>query len=255
MKKTLIVFVALLLIIGLGVGGFLLFRGRSKEEAPAPTPTPEVFVETPLEKRPFVALTPSIDGHWLTLEVSQIQDADSIEYELTYNTGDNLTQGAIGGPTRLQGKTIYEKKILLGTESSGHYRYHEGIEEGNLTVRLNGGPGPRKFTSEFKLYQSESELVSSDGLFSLGAQLPSGQFYLVLQTAGLPAEVEDEEILAGPYGVFTDGSKKARQGKVAIQSSVAQELLIRSWDGRDWAALENGLTSQVGTFILVPKEI
>jgi len=250
MKKTLIVLGILLLIIGLGMGGFFLLRGSKKEKAEiTPTPTPEIFLKTRLEERPFISLIPSLDGYWLTLSVSRIQKAESLEYELIYQTSNGLMQGAVGGPFALQGETSYEKKILLGTESRGSYRYHEGVKEGSLTVRLDGGRGPRKFSTDFHLQSNVENLSSIDEQFSLEADFSSGQFYLIMPTAGLPEEIE-REIEIGPYGVFTSGSKKIKNGEIKIK----ERENLYYWDEKNWQKIGKTNISETGVFVVLKSE-
>lgn len=247
MKKILIVLVILFLIIGLGVGGFVLLRGRQSETDLVPTPTPEVFVKTTLNERPFISLTPSSDGHWLTLALGRIQDADSLEFELTYNTDDGLTQGAVGGPYKLKGETSYEKKILLGTESSGNYRYHEGVEEGSVTIRLAGGVGARKFITEFKLYQGEEEITSPDGGFALEGDLNTNQYYLVMDVIGLPevlAEVDNGKV----YGIFSSDRSGVKNGVI----TVSEGDVFYHWTGNGWTEVQDGQVAEIGVFAL-PK--
>jgi hypothetical protein len=246
MKKTMIVLIIFVLILVLGAGIFFLFLGREKEEELTSLPTPEVFLETTLEERPFISLTPSSDGHWLILRVDRIQAADSLEYELIYKTEDGINQGSLG--TAQVAGSSYEKEILLGTESSGHYRYHEGVKEGSLEVRLAGGKGPRKFTTDFYLaatglIKEPIELVSADGKFSFQADLATNQFYLVIPTIGLPGKIE-KEVVVGPYGVFTSGLKSVKNGQVEIDGRAE----IAFWDGEDWQELEKGIVSAIGVF-------
>ncbi|MBN1263319.1 MAG: hypothetical protein JW991_03090 [Candidatus Pacebacteria bacterium] len=241
MKKTAIVLIILLVIAGLAGGAFFLSRGKKEEGKPVSTPTPPVFVETTINERPFVSLIPSEDGHWLTLKIGRIQKAETLEYELSYTTGEGLVQGAYSSPFDLGGETDYERKILLGTESSGRYRYHEGVREGNITVRLEGGPGPRKYVSEFKLQQGENRLVSPDNEFVLEADFNPDQFYLVMPTAGLPGEITIES--ASLYGVFTSGKNSIKNGQAAIGDSE-----VYFWNLGSWELLENGSADQVGVF-------
>jgi len=241
MKKTLIILGALALIIG---GGALIFLPGKREEPEEPVlPTPQTFVETSLEERPFVSLTPSADGHWLTLAVSGIQNAEELEYEISYTTGEGVSQGALGGPFALSGDS-YEIKILMGTESSGRYAYHEGVEEGLLIIRLDGGPGPRKFTADWHLEQGVDELTSLDEQFVFSGDFSATQYYITMNTIGLPGKVEDE-VAVGPYGVFTSGSAAVRSGEVKLGDGD-----VFQWDKDEWELLESNQAAKVGVFII-----
>lgn len=233
MKKNYIVILAIIGIILILGGGFLFWRSRTTK-APLPTPEPEgVLIETSLEERPYITLTPSDDGHWLTIDVSRIKEAETLEYELLYNTITGATQGSIN-TVKLEGKSSYSKKILLGSESRGHYKYDEGVTQGSLTARLRGGKGTRKFVIDFHLQQGDEELTSIDGNFSLEGAFPKTTFYLTMPTIGLPGDFEGEVIL-GPYGVFTSGSETVKNGVVNLElSEDSEEAKLYSWSGTAW---------------------
>lgn len=243
MKKTLLI-LGIFLIFAIFISGFVLSRKKNVPSQVMTSPTPAMMVSTTLEERPFISLIPSEDGHWLNLLVSRIQDADSMEYELTYITTDGLTQGAVGGPFKLEGKTSYEKRILLGTESSGHYRYYEGIETGNLTIRLYGGKGTRKFTSDFHLQKETDQLSAINGQFKAKIALIKGQFYVVMSTIGLPERI-DGEVNAGPFGIFSSGKSKIKETQVELEGGTN----IFFWTGEKWQSLINNTASGIGTFV------
>lgn len=248
-KRVLIaglVLIVFLVLIG-GVG-FWLFGKKGNKEVALPTPTPEFWIETKLEDRPFLSLTPSEDGHWLNLVVSRIKEAESLEYELSYATSEGVVQGSVGGPYSLQDGNSFEKKILLGSQSSGHFYYHLGVKKGNVSIRLNGGPGPRKFVSEFRLYQGEDTLSFDDGIFSLEGGLVASQFYLVMNTSGLPAEIE-ETVVKGPYGVFTSGKTKVKSSQLKLEGSEGEKIKI--WSQEGWLEVEKNVVSEIGIFVLV----
>ena len=145
MKKGLMIGIGLVLVIGLGfIGWFILGKNNSGEEV-LPTPTPVRYVEVSAEEAPFVSLIPSSDGHWLTLNIAGIRDAETVEYELAYDTAAGVGQGSISSPSPVGADGKYEKRIMLGTESSGKYTFHEGVSGGSVTVKLAGGLGPRRF--------------------------------------------------------------------------------------------------------------
>ena len=124
-------FPLLLIVVVLGIltGVVLLIRSRNT----SPTGTTETggAVELALKDRPIAALTPSADGHWLTLSVDKITiKAETMDYELLYQLPDGRTQG-VPGSVEIKGeKSFKTEPLLLGSESSGKYRYDEGVEEG-----------------------------------------------------------------------------------------------------------------------------
>lgn len=259
MKKNYIVILAIIGIILVLGGGFLFWRSRRAKELP--TLEPEgVLIETTLEERPYITLTPSSDGHWLTINVTRIQDADSLEYELLYNTASGATQGSIN-TVRLKGETSYSKKILLGSESSGHYKFDEGVTQGNLTVRLRGGKGTRKFVTDFHLQQEEDELTLIDGNFSIEGTFPKANFYVTMMVIGLPGDFEGE-VIAGPYEALSSGGKTVEDGQVKITLAEESETAkLYSWSGTTWveeeAEIENKIVSteisSLTTFIVATE--
>jgi len=244
MKKNYIIIIAVVGVILILVGGFLVWRSRRTGEA-VPTIEPEgTLIETTLKERPYITLTPSSDGHWLTIEVSQIKDADSLEYELLYNTESGATQGSIN-TVKLKGESSYSKRILLGSESSGKFKYDEGVTQGTVTVRLRGGPGTRKFVTEFHLQQEDEELTSNDNNFSVEGTIPKTNFYVTMHTVGLPGEFEGE-VITGPYESFSSGASTIKDGIVSLKvTEEKEEAKLYSWSGTKWVEEEGEIEDRV----------
>ncbi|MBU1126948.1 hypothetical protein KKF11_01210 [Patescibacteria group bacterium] len=200
------------------------------------------FITTSIADSPFISLTPTSDGYWLNLEVLQIKDADKLEYELLYETGDGATQGSIGS-IDLKGKTTYEKRILLGSESSGHYRYDKGVEKGEITIRLRGGMGRRKYTTKFHLQNKDDQLSSIDKAFSLKGIIPSTNYYITMNTIGAPKSFEGE--IEAVYGVFSSGSRQIKSGQLEIAKKQDQSLSLFTLDNNSWEELESEDTDNI----------
>lgn len=109
--------------------------------------------EIPADQRPLVSLTPTNDGHWLNFVVSKlnVKGAASMDYELVYSVKNGGQQG-VPGTVKLDGGVI-ERKLLLGSESSGKFRYDEGVETGTMTLRFRNSSGKLigKLSTTFKL--------------------------------------------------------------------------------------------------------
>lgn len=261
MKKYLPVVLIVIVILLLVISGFWFWRTRQASQTETGLEPEGVLIETTLTERPFITLTPSSDGHWLTIDVTRIQNADSLEYELLYNTEGGGTQGSIN-TVKLEGQTTYSKKILLGSESSGRFKYDEGVTQGTLTLRLRGGPGTRKFVTDFHLQQRETELTSIDGNFSIKGTFPATNYYVTMGTIGLPGEYEGE-VIAGPYGAFSSGTETIKNGQVSLELPEGiEKATLYSWSGAEWLEEEgeiekNTLTTSIAsltTFILVGEE-
>lgn len=262
MKKNWLAIGGIVLFVILLIGSFFWWRGRRAREA-LPSPAPEGrLIETPLEERPYVTLTPRTDGREFTLDISRIKKAETIEYELVYLT-HGLSRGVIGS-IDLEGEKTISRKLLLGTCSRGVCKYDEDVTEGTLTLRFRGPEGVRKFVSDFHLQQGEKELTSIDGNFRLEGKLSPGAFYLTMSTVGLPEKFEGQ-VVGGPYGVFTAGSKLVKNGKVTLAlSEETSSAKLYSWTGRAWEEVEEGFkiedkvvsaeVGSLGIFIAVASE-
>ena len=238
MKKYWPIILFLVGILVLGGVYFLVIRGRggSVEDEDASVP------ELPLEMRPFTSLTPSEDGHWLKLIIKEIkvEGAASLDYELLYKVGDGRTQG-VPGNVKISGSSL-ERDLLLGSESSGKFRYDEGVQEGSLTLRFRNDKGKLvgKLSTDFHLQTGATELTSLDGVFSYAlSTTPKSTFFVTMQTFGLPGAFTGQ-LEAGPYGVFASSSSK-------FPGSV--QGATHRWDGSNWQELSTGKSSDVGVFL------
>lgn len=237
----------ILFVIGLAVfvtAYFVFIRGK-KGQSVEEEGSGIVTVEVAFGDRPVTSLTPNSDGHWLKLKIDKIKiKADSLDYELLYELPDGRTQG-VPGTIKLGSQTSIERDLLLGSESSGKFRYDEGVQEGTLTLRFRNSEGKlvAKFATKFHLQSKTTKLTSLDGNFTYTlSKTPSKAFFVTMRTFGIggsaPAEVKE-----GPYGVFSS-TKDSVGGKVTINSSTAYR-----WDGSSWTKLSSGTASGVGIFI------
>ena len=242
MKKFLPI---ILLLIGVGVfiGVFLFIKGKPQEETAIEDE--KSLRDVPLDERPIASLTPSSDGHWLNLKIGKIViEADSMDYELLYELPDGRTQG-VPGTISLEGQKEIERDLLLGSESSGKFRYDEGVENGTLTLRFRDEKGKliAKFLTDFHLQPGTRQLstVNGDFTYSLNS-VPRGAFFVTMETFGVPDNAPGS-LSAGPYGVFSSASKKL-PGTVELGKGT-----IYQWTGSKWKELEDGSSSDIGIFI------
>jgi len=239
MKKKLPV---ILLVLGVivFVGSLLLIRGNKKGETIEEEGT---VAEIPFEKRPIAALYPSEDGHWLKMKITKVPTGfKSLDYELLYKLLDGRTQGVPGTITLSSSEEI-ERDLLLGSESSGKFRYDEGVENGTLTLRFRDEKGKLagKLSTEFNLLTGTSEIVSADSKFKLSlAKKPKGGFFVVMETFGIPETLAN--IQSGPYGVFSSL-------EASIEGQVTLAGKINLWNGNSWKQLAGSKTSELGIFV------
>lgn len=240
-----------LILLGVGVamvaGIFLSMRGGKPSEV---TPTPDIeetAPEIPFDQRPYVSLTPRSDGHWLKLSVSgvnKISGAASIDYLLEYTAKGDITQG-VPGSVKLAGITTIDRDLLLGSESSGKFRYDEGVENGKLTLSFRDAKGKLlgRLKTDFHFQTGTTTLTSSDGKFTyeLSKASPKGYFVTHL-TFGVPEGVKGD-IAEGPYGVFTSDTGKL-PGKVTLEGTT-----LNRWGESKWNVIKGGVSPDLGVFL------
>lgn len=139
-----------LILLLAAVGVFLIRRQPTSTPGPTPIPTPEVVEQLPPGQQPKVSLKFTADGHYVTVDISNIQAAQ-IEYNLIYDATVKKTQintGVTGG-AKLNGKTEYSYKQLLGSESSGKFTYHENIKNAVMELTLRNDSNYSVFSATY----------------------------------------------------------------------------------------------------------
>jgi hypothetical protein len=157
-KKLLIgggLLVLVLIIFGLGrwVTG-----GKTGVITSTPTsPTVEQLTE---DKYPKVTLQFSADGHYVTVNITDLHAA-ALEYNLIYDATvkkSPVNTGVTGG-TKLDGETSYSYKQLLGSESSGKFTYHENITNAVMELTLRDGNKYSIFSATYPFSVSPGKTV------------------------------------------------------------------------------------------------
>jgi len=163
-----------------------------------------------------------------------------------YQLPDGRTQG-VPGTIKLSGQDKIERDLLMGSESSGKFRYDEGVKEGTLTVRFRNDAGKliTKLSTKFALLSKTKELKSIDEKFDYKlAFVNSKDFFVVMETFGLPSsEGVPTDVIAGPFGVFTS-SKTAVGGTVFLEGTNGY-----LYSGSGWTKLDSGKSSNTGIFV------
>jgi len=222
MKKYLpLILIGVGVLVVVGVIFAIIRSSRSKVKQTAE----EIVLELPQSQWPVVTLTPTknpdvsgSDGHWLDFKVQKIKvsGAASMDYLLVYNTSDGGQQG-VPGAVKLDGKDI-ERKLLMGSESSGKFRYDAGVERGTMTVtfRDKNGKSLGKISTDFHLQSGVTELTSVDGKFKYTLDKEAkGVFFIIMPTFVEPKS-SMSVVWQNGYGVFaSDG--KPHSGEVVNQ--------------------------------------
>lgn len=97
-----------------------------------------------------IGVTPRLRGdrRALIVSFSNLQNAKSVSYSLTYNT--SLQQeGAIGSLT-LGGLSTTTQELLFGTCSRNVCRYHSGVNNARLEVSYTSKTG-KKYIKRYKI--------------------------------------------------------------------------------------------------------
>jgi len=251
-KKFLIPLI-ILLIIGLGVGGFFFFKSQKSKttKAPAETRIKEQVNVIDISARPYVSLTPRNDLREVSLTIHDIkQPADEAEYELEYQAG-SLLQGVFG-TIDLSGSLPITKDLLLGSCSAGGAcTYHEDVKGGNLTMLFSGDENYAiKVEWNFiPTSDAKGKFSSKDAKFQLNAAklLNSSSVVIIMQTSGLP-EAAEGQVLSGPYGLYP--SQSLPKGKAELTMRLSQEAesaTIMGWNGTKWVEFNTTLEGKSAT--------
>lgn len=202
-------------LVGVGVVilvvAFLLIKGGKKGIINEDS----LVKDIPIEQRPIVSLIPTDDGHWLKLKIEQIkvEGASTLDYELLYSLPDGRVQG-VPGTVKIEGDVI--RDLLLGSESSGKFRYDEGVETGTITIRFRNTKGKLigKLSTKFRMQTGVKELSSEDGTFKYTLdKVPTGVYFLTMMPFKEP-NPSSVVIYQNDYAIFaSDG--QSHSGKVS----------------------------------------
>lgn len=157
MNKTLtnkkIVIVLLLLIVLIGISYKVLIAGKKSNGQSFKKEINQEEIIPTIDSSVSVNLTKEKSGNELTLAIQNFPgDTDKIDYELSYETAAQGFQGIKGTiDTASVGSRKYDKKILLGTCSSGKCVYHKVVGKISLSLKFNGKYGEKVFEKEYEL--------------------------------------------------------------------------------------------------------
>ena len=116
----------------------------------------------------------------------------------------------------------------MGSESSGKFRYDEGVEKGTLTLKFRNDKGKlvARFTSDFHLQSKTDTLTSQDNEFIFKLFKSSKEYFVTMSTFGYPIGIDN--IQGEPYGVFSS-AKDWLEGKVE-----KPEGDLNYYGGKEW---------------------
>lgn len=245
---------------------FFISTKRASDTAPGeqiPKRRVEPINKLAIKDRPFVILTPRADGREVTLLIDNVTNATSAEYELEYQA-ESLIQGVFGTIDLTEEPQPISKDLLFGSCSKGKCRFDEGVTGGSLTIRFDGGTEVYVLKSDFNLQlmaDRKGVFTSKDikAKLDVGTGLASDTYMIIINTMGLPAQVEGE-IIAGPYAFLAATSPTLRGAELTIQSKEdLTDAQLLFWTGSAWSELEAEVSegkitapvTSLGTFVVV----
>ncbi len=150
-KKVLIIGVVVVLVLVLG--GVLLMGKKSanKQDQASSSIQNETAIPT-VDASVKVELKTQPGNKEVLLSIRNIPaGTKTLEYELSYEARNQGTQGVTTQPIDVSNQSSFEKKITLGTCSSGTCVYHDVVGNFNLSLKFTGAYGQRIFEKEFPL--------------------------------------------------------------------------------------------------------
>lgn len=151
MKNNKIIIGVVIAVIILLLVGFMVVKGKSSSQTPTGTQTATDVIPT-VDSSVLVSVDASADKHTITVTVDGIPaGSQSIDYELSYQTKQQGLQGLIGTIDASGGQKKQQKKITLGTCSSGTCVYHDVQGSIKVTLKFTGSYGERLFQKDFSI--------------------------------------------------------------------------------------------------------
>jgi hypothetical protein len=148
LEKKYIYLIAPILILLL-VGGYWLLGKRSNLKTASSSVAPTEAAIPTIDGSVKVDLIASVPGKEVLLRIENISmGTERIDYELSYQTAKQGLQGMIG-TINLTGEGRYEKKLTLGTCSSGSCVYHQVVGKIKLTLKFTHPDGEKIFEKEY----------------------------------------------------------------------------------------------------------
>lgn len=215
MKKYLPVILVGLGVLIVAVAGFIIVK-TMKTASTSSTGQDTNIPELPQSQWPVVTITPTEDpavpnslGHFLDFKVQKINvpGAASMDYLLVYTTSDGGQQGA-PGTVKLTGGDV-ERKLLLGSASSGKYRFDAGVSTGTMTITFRDSKGKSmgKIITDFHLQFVDTVLTSVDGKFTYTLDKAAKGVYFVTMPTFVQPDPSMYVTWANGYGVFASDGK------------------------------------------------
>lgn len=150
-NPKIILAVGAVIIIILGGVFFATSKNKSTTKTQSEITPTEVLIPT-VDSSVKVELEPINSSKEILLKITGLpRGTSTVEYSLSYMTKSQGLQGVIGTITLDMAADNYEKKLTLGTCSSGTCVYHEVAGSIKTELKFSGTYGDKVLTKEFTL--------------------------------------------------------------------------------------------------------
>lgn len=152
-NRTFLIILSVITLIVI-VGIIFAFKSKSKKteikEPEKEAVLPESAIIPTVDSSVIVDLK-SFDKREVILSIKNIpKGTETVEYELSYLAKGDLQKGKIG-TVEIKNEKEIERKITLGTCSSGTCVYDEGVEKIDVSLKFTGSYGEKIFKKEFSI--------------------------------------------------------------------------------------------------------
>jgi hypothetical protein len=148
--KTMMILGGVFLVLFI-LSGYWLLKGRKTtvNNKIEQTTSSDAAIPT-IDSSVVISLTPLTGGKEVLLSIKNIpKNTNSLEYILSYETVEGGLQG-VNSTAEITGSS-FEKKITLGTCSSGTCVYHNVKDKIKVELIFKGNGGDKYFTKEYAI--------------------------------------------------------------------------------------------------------
>ena len=234
------------------------------------------FSEVQLKDRPYVTLTPTVDGAEIIVSIENMGYFDAIEYELTYladdptRSGEKIQRGSTGGDINTKDQK-YKTSILLGTASRGVRSPDRGVTDGKLSLHLRKDGSEYLSESEWNLFEiggTKTTIATREEMVKLEIPPTLGKTYWVIlsDTVGIPPtfDKEPQTVVTPTFGTFSIAPKFTKPGSLTIEPQndlTNAQIHLYTQDGK-WETKElqakgrtfSTIVNNFATFVLTSSQ-
>lgn len=275
-KNTYIIAGVVLVALLVGIYFLFIFKKGPRELKPQDQSASEVkqITDIELSKRPYVTLTPTVDGAEIIISIENMGEFDNIEYELTYQAdnptspGTKIQRGSTG--TDINTKDAkYKKDMLLGTASRGVKSPDTGITDGMLSLHMFKGDIQYDSQTPWDLVQAGATATAiADRSDNISLKLPAlGKNYWIIlaDTLGVPSgsAFDIKKVSLPIYGAFSVAPAFKSPATLTLKSdSQKPQLWAYGIADAKWNKLEpkpgditlSAAVSSFATFVVVSSK-